>query len=313
MSKIGIALIGCGAWGKNHLRVWSEMGHLRVVCDTDPGRLESIMAQYPDVELYTDMDTILRRSDIQAVVIATPAPSHASLAIKAMKAGKDALVEKPMALTVNQGGQMVAMARQLGRILMVGYVLEYHPAIRQVHQLIDNGELGEVQYIYSGRLNPASARPAENTFSSHIPHDIELILRILGTTPDGIACQETKDTTNASLHFPNGQPQAHIFLSWRHPFSLHQFVVSGDRRSVLLDDARLWPEKLSIYSTHNPIDFHYIDLTEAEPLRVECGHFLQCIIDRQQPLTDGESGLQALRVLVAAQKSNKLRGQRITI
>ncbi|HRV95899.1 MAG TPA: Gfo/Idh/MocA family oxidoreductase, partial [Anaerolineae bacterium] len=182
MPEINVALIGCGAWGKNHLRVWSELGCLRLVCDTDRSRLEKALTDNPHLETCTDISAVFQRSDIDAVVIAAPAPLHASLTLAALEAGKDVLVEKPMALTVAEGHRLVEAADRLNRVLMVGHVLEYHPAIQKLYQLVKEGELGRVQYIYSNRLNLGRIRVEENALWSFAPHDIAIMLRLLGTS-----------------------------------------------------------------------------------------------------------------------------------
>jgi UDP-2-acetamido-3-amino-2,3-dideoxy-glucuronate N-acetyltransferase len=326
VSETRIALIGCGAWGKNHLRVWSNLGHLQVVCDTDPDRLQAVRIQYPDLEISSEVDAVLDRSDITAVVIAAPASAHAPLTHRAFEAGKDVLVEKPMALTMVEGKQLVDMAERLERILLVGHVLEYHPAVQQLHQLVGEGRLGRVQYIYSNRLNLGRIRTEENALWSFAPHDIAVILRILGTLPEEVACHggaylnyQVADVTLTSLRFPNNI-QAHIFVSWLHPFKEQRFVVVGDRQMAVFDDTQPWSEKLALYPHRvdwlggqvpvaNKAEAMYVPLTEAEPLRAECEHFLQCVIHRQQPVTDGRSGLQTLRVLQQAQHSLEQGGQ----
>ena len=155
-----------------------------MVCDPDPDRLQFVQSQYPDLETCSDIKLILNRTDIEAVVIAAPAPLHAPLTLQTFEAGKDVLVEKPMALTVTEGQQLVNMAQQQERILMVGHVLEYHPAIQKMHQLIKEGTLGRVEYIYSNRLNLGRIRTEENALWSFAPHDIAIILRILGVMPE---------------------------------------------------------------------------------------------------------------------------------
>lgn len=328
MSDTGVALIGCGAWGKNHLRVWSGLGCLQVVCDPDPDRLQFVQSQYPNLETCSDINTVLSRTDIKAVVIAAPAPLHASLTLQAFAAGKDVLVEKPMALTVAEGQQLLEAAQQQKRILMVGHVLEYHPAIQRLYQLIKEGALGRVEYIYSNRLNLGRIRTEENALWSFAPHDIAIILRILGLMPEEVACHggaylnyQIADVTLTSLRF-SGNVQAHIFVSWLHPFKEQRFVVVGDRQMAVFDDTVSWSKKLALYPHSvdwlggkvpiaNKAEADYLPLDEAEPLRAECEHFLHCVVHRQQPLTDGASGLQTLQVLQVAQQSLEQSSQPI--
>ena len=320
MPEISLALVGCGAWGKNHLRVWSDLGHLRLVCDKDPARLELVRAQYPDMETCPDVNTVLYRPDISTVVIATPAPTHATLALRALEAGKDVLVEKPMALTVAEGERLVETAQRLGRILMVGHVLEYHSAVLKLREMIGEGTLGRVHYVCSNRLNLGRIRTEENALWSFAPHDVAIMLQLLGVMPEEVACHggaylnhQVADVTLTSLRFPDGA-RAHIFVSWLHPFKEQRFVVVGDRQMAVFDDTRPWPEKLVLYPHRvdwlggqvpvaHKAEAVPVPLEEVEPLRAECEHFLQCVVTRQQPLTDGKSGLRVLRVLEAAQQS----------
>jgi UDP-2-acetamido-3-amino-2,3-dideoxy-glucuronate N-acetyltransferase len=221
---MNIALIGCGAWGKNHLRVWANLNCLRVVCDTDPARLQIVQSHYPGVEISLDVNTVLKRPDIQAVVIAAPAPLHARLTLQAFEAGKDVLVEKPMALTVAEGEKLVKTAQRQQRIFIVGHMLEYYPAIQKPCQLVEEDALGRVQYIHSNRLNLGRIRTGENALWSFALHDIAIMLRLLGSMPYEVACHggaylnyQVADVTLMNLCFPNNV-QAHIFVSWLHSF-----------------------------------------------------------------------------------------------
>lgn len=323
--QTGIAVIGCSNWGKNHVRVWASLGCLRVVCDTDAGRLDEVRKHFPHVDTCSSFDAVLEREDITGIVIATPASTHANLTLLALQAGKDVLVEKPMALTVDEGRQMVETARRLGRILMVGHVLEYHPAVHRLQALIDEGALGRIQYIYSHRLNLGRIRTEEDVLWSFAPHDIALLLRLLGTMPEEIACygesylnREVADVTLTVLQFPH-QVQAHIFVSWLHPFKEHRFVVVGSRQMAVFDDTKNWSEKLVLYPHRidwvgGQIPFAHtaesvpVPLEGREPLMVECEHFLECIRIRQKPITDGESGLKVLQVLEAARRALQNKG-----
>ncbi|MFQ5928552.1 MAG: Gfo/Idh/MocA family oxidoreductase [Acidobacteriota bacterium] len=322
MNKDGpaIAIIGCGAWGMNHVRVWSELTCLRLACDVATDRREAVQARYPQVETCGEANTVLSRADISAVVIATPAAGHAALALQALEADKDVLVEKPMALTAVEGERLVEAARRRRRVLMVGHVLEYHPAVQKLKELVQTGSLGRLQYIYSNRLNLGRIRIEESALWSFAPHDVAIILRLLGTMPEEVSCHGgdylnhgVADVTLTSLCFPS-QVRAHIFVSWLHPYKDHRFVLVGEEKMAVFDDTRPWPEKLTLYP--HRVDWLQgqipvahkaqavpVPLEEAEPLRVECQQFFQCLTTREQPLTDAESGLRVLRVLEAAQRS----------
>lgn len=325
-----IAVIGCGAWGMNHVRVWHELGYLKAVCDVDFNRLKVIQERYPGVETYTQVEEVLQHPNITAVVIATPASTHANLTFRSLEAGKDVFVEKPLALTVTEGEQLIKIAKQKKLILMVGHVLEYHPAIKALKELIGRGELGRVQYIYSHRLNLGRVRTEENVLWSFAPHDVAILLRLLGQMPEIVTCtggaylnHHIPDVTLMSLRFPNNV-RAHIFVSWLHPFKEHRFVVVSDKQMAVFDDTQPWERKLVLYphridwlEGHIPIAHKAegtpVPLKEIEPLRAECEHFLECIKDRKHPITDGESGLNVLKVLEIAQRSLSQEGQPIAL
>ena len=329
MEKVNVAVVGAGAWGVNLIRNLHSLGVLKAIVDSNPQRLQEICNQF-QVDGFTQIQSVLERSEINAVVIATPASTHASLAMEALEAGKDVLVEKPLALTVEEAERLVQKAKELGRILMVGHVLEYHPAVQKLKQLIDEGALGRIRYIYSHRLNLGRIRTEENVLWSFAPHDIALLLRLLGTMPEEVVCHGeaylnpgVDDVTLTVLRFPN-QVQAHIFVSWLHPFKEHRFIVIGDKQMAVFDDTRPWNEKLVLYPhkidwvkgqipvAHNAKAIP-VELEAKEPLRAECEHFLECIITRKPPLTDGESALKVIRILDAAHKSLTQRGQVISL
>lgn len=320
-AKRNIALLGCGAWGKNHLRNWADLGVLAVVCDASEERLSFAQKQHPDLETTRDISTLLDRTDIEGVVIATPAATHADLALRFLQAGKDVFVEKPMALTTAEGRLVVKAAEAQGRILMVGHVLVYHAAVRELNRLAHTGALGRIRYIYSNRLNLGKIRTEENSLWSFAPHDVALVIDLLGgATPRDLTCvggaylnPEVADVTLTSLSFGGGV-RAHIFVSWLHPFKEQRFVVVGDRQMAVFDDTLPWPEKLVLYPhkvdwmegqipVANKAEATPVALEANEPLRVECEHFLHCMSTRETPLSGGASALRVLQVLEAAQRS----------
>jgi len=273
---------------------------------------------------------VLSDEGIRAVVIATPAPTHANLALQAMRAGKDVLVEKPMALSVEEGERMVEEAERRGLILMVGHVLEYHPAVRRLRELVREGVLGRLEYIYSNRLNFGRFRREENALWSFAPHDVALILRLVGEMPEEVSAhggaylsERVADVTVSNFLFPSGV-RAHIFVSWLHPYKEQRLVVIGDEAMAVFEDTLPWPEKLRLYrhkvewrEGRIPVaakaEAEPIPVEEVEPLRAECEHFLQCVAERRKPLTDGESGLKVLRVLEACQESLDRGGERVAL
>jgi UDP-2-acetamido-3-amino-2,3-dideoxy-glucuronate N-acetyltransferase len=310
-----VAVIGSGSWGKNLVRNFHGHGALRLVCDRDTATLAVIEQQYSGCRTCTSFDQVLNDASIQAVAIAAPAEAHADLVQQALQADKDVFVEKPLCLSVPQGEALVRLARQRKRILMVGHLLWYHPAILRLKQLVADGELGRIEYIYSNRLNLGKFRREENILWSFAPHDISVILGILGEMPSAVQAQagsylhpEIADVTVSLLSFPSGV-KAHIFVSWLHPFKEQKLIIVGDRSMVVFDD--LAEEKLLLYPhsvvwknqipVANKAQHQAIPFDKEEPLRAECGHFLDCVITRRQPRTDGEEGLRVLRVLQQCQ------------
>lgn len=313
-----IAVIGAGYWGKNLIRNFSELGALSGIVEDDPKRLEEYSAQYPNVEGFENVEEIWGRDDYKGVVVATPAESHYSIARQALNAGKDVYVEKPLALNVDDAESLRDLARQQDRILMVGHLLLYHPAIVKMKQMIDNGEIGRIYHIYSHRLNLGKVRQEENILWSFAPHDISVILHLLNKMPEKISCQggmflqpTIHDVTLTSLEFPENQ-MAHIHVSWLHPFKEHRLVIIGSKKMLVFEDSAS-EDKLRLYdrgidwSEGNPIprknEWEGVSYPDTEPLKAECQHFLECMESRKNPLTDGENGVQVLQVLDTAQKS----------
>lgn len=320
-----VAVIGSGYWGKNLVRNFAQLGVLASVCDmTEFGR-RTAATLAPDTPIVAEPAAIWT-SEVQAVVVATPAETHFSIATDALKAGKDVFVEKPLALTYEQGSEMVALAERVGRIMMVGHVLEYHPGIVRLQQLIQTGELGKVQYIYSNRLSLGKVRREENILWSFAPHDIAVILRLVGGLPfQVVACggsyvqPNIADVTVTNLLFDNGI-RAHIFVSWLHPFKEQRLVVVGSRKMATFDDVA---KKLILYDQRvdvqngEPIPMkgegQEIEYSADEPLRLECQAFLSAVATRRPPLTDGLSGLRVLKVLQAAQRSLVMNGEPVSL
>lgn len=325
-----IAVLGSGGWGRNHVRTWFELGALALVCDPDQNRLDAIADSIPGIESSTDPAAALARDDIDAVVLATPVPTHHELAMAALYAGKDVLVEKPLALDLPSALAMVETAERLGRVLAVGHVLEYHPAVEALHELLRDRVLGNLRWLYSNRLNLGRVRTAEDVLWSFATHDIAMILRIVGRDPDVVSCRGgaylspgIADTTFTSLSFPGGV-EAEVFVSWLHPFKEHRLVVVGEEASAVFDDTAETARKLVIYPYAVDWSDPAAPMTTREevcpvpigttaPLIAECMHFLDRIIDRAPPIADGRSGLRALRVLEAARRSMAGRGAPIQL
>lgn len=320
-----VAVVGCGYWGKNLVRNFNELGALRMVCDPAPVQQALARQLAPEATVVSGLADVLA-SDVAGVVIATPAATHYEVAKAALEAGKDVLVEKPLALTYEDGEALVHEAERTGRVLMVGHVLEYHPAITKLREIVGSGALGDVLYVYSNRISLGKVRREENILWSFAPHDIAVILRVLGSTPSEVsACggsylqPEVADVTVTNMLFPGGV-RAHIHVSWLHPFKEQRLVIIGSRRMLSFDDVS---KKLVLYDQRVEINGEEatvisragedVPFAGDEPLRVECQAFLDSMADRTQPLTDGDSGLRVLRVLRAAQESLERNGQPVKI
>lgn len=324
-----VAVVGTGYWGKNLVRNYNEIGALKVICDRNGDVLSSFKAQYPNIDVLLAFNEVLSRTDIEGVIIATPAETHFSLAREALMAGKHVYVEKPLVLFEKQALELIAMAEERRLILMVGHLLQYHPVFVKLKSLAAEGELGRINYIYSHRLNLGKIRREENILWSFAPHDISMILSLAGEAPESVAAtggyylhRKIADVTTTHLEFPSGL-KAHIFVSWLHPFKEQKLVVVGDRKMAVFDDTRPWEEKLALYphqiqwSGNMPVpmkaDAEYVKVPEQEPLRLECEQFLNSINTGQAPYTDGQEGLKVLRVLNAAQCSLDQDAKKIVI
>jgi UDP-2-acetamido-3-amino-2,3-dideoxy-glucuronate N-acetyltransferase len=316
-----VACVGTGYWGKNLVRNFYDLKALAAICDSDEDKLKVFIEQYPNCRIIPSYAQVLKDDSITAIAIATPAESHAMLVREALLAGKDVFVEKPLCLSVEEGKELVALAQERQRILMVGHLLWYHPAILKLKDLIGSGELGRVQYIYSNRLNLGKIRREENILWSFAPHDISVILGLLGEMPDVVQAQggnylhqQISDVTLSLLSFPSGV-KAHIFVSWLHPFKEQKLIVVGDRKMAVFDDVEkkdkllLYPHSIE-WKNHIPIankaEAQPVTLDSSEPLRAECLHFLECIKTRSKPRTDGSEGLRVLTVLQQCQEALEL-------
>ena len=320
-----LAVIGCGYWGKNLVRNFAQLGVLDLVCDGDEAARQAAAGLAPNCTTVADPAQVWA-SPVRGVVIATPAETHYALTRQALLAGKDVLCEKPLALTYEQGIELVRLAESQGRILMVGHVLEYHPAIVRLRELVEADALGKVRYIYSNRLSLGKVRREENILWSFAPHDIAVILRLMGSLPFQVtACggsylqPNIADVTVTNLLFDNGV-RSHIFVSWLHPFKEQRLVVIGSHKMASFDDVA---KKLILYDQHVAIrngepvpvkgEGQEIAFAADEPLRAECQAFLSAIATRQAPLTDGVSALRVLKVLQAAQRSLVTNGEPVSL
>jgi predicted dehydrogenase len=321
---VKVAVLGYGHWGRNLVRVFHEIGALHTVCDVRDSARADVAAKFPGIPVTGDLDSVLRDPAIPAVVIATPAETHVPLATAALNAGKDVFVEKPLALRSTEAEKLIELARARGRILMVGHLLRYHPAIWKLKEMCVKGELGRIEYVYSNRLNLGKVRREENALWSFAPHDVSVLLHLFDSMPIQVSTTggtylqpNIADVTLSNLLFDNGA-RAHIFVSWLHPFKEQKLVVVGSKKMAVFDDVAK-ADKLMLFDKNIAlVDGQFevkrpegtpVPFDAGEPLRNEAQHFVNAIATRRAPDTDGAEGLRVLLVLQACQKSLQLNGE----
>ena len=318
MTYSRVAVIGCGHWGRNIVRNIQKLGVLAAVCDVDEGNAVRA-AEVAGVPSRT-LEDILSDSTIGAVMVAAPAAEHHVIAMKVLGAGKHVFVEKPLSMSLEEGRELIQVAEARGLVLMVGHLLQYHPAFVRLKEVAASGRLGHVHYIYSNRLSFGRIRNTETALWSFAPHDVSMILTLAGRVlPQSVtAIGHTylsggiPDVTTTHMTFPDGMA-AHVHVSWLHPFREQRLVVIGDQGMAVFDDRNDWDRKLLIYphqvewrdGVPEPIscDAEAEVIVANEPLELECRHFLDCIVRGARPLTDGHEGLEVLTILNAAEQS----------
>jgi predicted dehydrogenase len=323
--------IGLGAWGKNLLRTFNGLPDtsVTIACDSDQASLGKLKASYPGVEFTTDPCRVLEDPALDAIVVATPPASHFEYASKAMENGKDVFVEKPMVLGIDDGRRLLEIADRRQRILMVGHIMEYHPASLKMKEYIDSGKLGKVHYLYATRVNLGKVRDIENSLWSFAPHDISLIVFLLGKMPVRVTAtgadylqKGIEDVSFMTMHFDD-KTMAHIHVSWLDPHKERKLTVVGSKMMAVFNDAES-SEKIWLYDrgVDTKMDYNtygeYLSLRAgditipkidtAEPLKLECQHFINSVKTRTQPRSDGRDGLRVLTILNAAQKSMEQGG-----
>lgn len=330
-----IGVVGVGKWGQNHLRNFATLSSCRLggICDRDPSVLESVRQQYPDVFVTEDFDALLARLDIDAIVIASSAVTHAPLGLQALESGRDVFLEKPMALSTADGEALLRAAEARNRIVMVGHLLLYHPAVEYLKRLVDAGELGELHYIYSERVNLGQIRSDENALWSFAPHDLSVIGLLIPEPPETVSArggayvqERIEDVVFLNVKYPSGR-MAQVHVSWLDPHKIRKTTLVGSKKMVVFDDMEP-AEKIRIYDKGvDPPTFVTYDqaptlrfgdivipqLRMREPLRIECQHFIDCVRERQRPRTDGESGLTVVRILEAGQRSLERGGEPVRV
>lgn len=323
---VRIAVAGTGYWGKNIVRAFANTrpAALYACCDADQERLKNMKASYPDIRTFTSYDALLQDKEVDAVAIATPSPTHFSLAEKALKAGKHVYVEKPLTMTSADSSALIALASANDLTLMVGHLMIYHPVVQKLKEIITSGDLGDIFYVYTQRLNLGIIRENENAWWSLAPHDISIILYLLDSVPSSISVNgqgyvrsHVQDVVFADLQFKSGH-MAQIHVSWLDPHKMRKLTVVGSRKMVVFDDMEPI-EKLKIYDkgvdtrhgyesygdalTLRQGDIYIPNIQMEEPLKIECQHFVDCISNGSTPKTDGENGLAVVKILESGQKS----------
>jgi UDP-2-acetamido-3-amino-2,3-dideoxy-glucuronate N-acetyltransferase len=325
---VNVCVVGCGYWGKNLARNFDALGNLYAVCESDLARLEQFQATYPKAKAYSRLVDALNDPGVHAVALATPAEQHCQMALEAVRAGKDVFVEKPLTLEWEDGVDMVEAARQGNRILMVGHLLRYHPAILKMQELLASGAIGKIEYIYSNRLSMGKIRREENALWSFAPHDISVILALTGQMPMQVTATggaylqpNIADVTVSNLLFERGV-RAHIFVSWLHPYKEQRLVIIGSKQMLVFEDSR--PDnKLLLFDKRiewkngayeaSGVKGEPVEYDASEPLRRECRHFVECVATRRRPDTPGEEGVQVLQVLQACQRSLEMNGEPVRL
>jgi UDP-2-acetamido-3-amino-2,3-dideoxy-glucuronate N-acetyltransferase len=313
-----VAVIGTGYWGKNLLRNFNDLGALSAFCESNEDQRSLMAGNYPETRAFASAEQVASDPGIDAVAISTPAATHAELTRLFLNAGKHVFVEKPLCLHAKEGEELGSLSDDCGRILMVGHLLLYHPAFRALHAFVEAGSIGKLRYIYSNRLSLGKVRTEENALWSFAPHDISMILTLAGRLPETITAMGANyitdgvaDTTLSHLKFSDDL-QAHIHVSWLHPFKDHRLVVTGSEGTVVFDDTLSGDEKLLYYPHPLSIDAGVPVFNKApaepvsyeqksEPLRLECATFLDCVATNKHPPTDAEEGVRVLRTLEACE------------
>jgi predicted dehydrogenase len=329
---LGIGVVGCGYWGPNLIRSFDRLSNARVValCDADAGRLARLGGNYPAARLYPDYRQFLAHPGLDAVALATSAPTHFALARQSLEAGKPTFVEKPLTLAASDALALVRLAEARGLPLMVGHLLEYHPAVEYLKELAEGGDLGELRYLYSQRLNLGQVRQQENALWSLAPHDIAVASFLLGAAPLWVAAvgqsyltEGVVDVAFLTLFYPE-QRLAHIHVSWLDPHKPRRLTLVGSRKMAVFDDMEA-SEKVRLYDkgvdrppegtadAEIAMKLRFGDiliprLETDEPLVRECRHFVECARDGRQPRSDGWDGLRVVAALEAAQRSLEAQG-----
>ncbi|MCW3001744.1 MAG: Gfo/Idh/MocA family oxidoreductase [Conexibacter sp.] len=333
VTPVRIAAVGLGYWGPNLARAWSGLRETELawLCDLDPDHLERFGGQFPEAQTTTDLDEVLADETVDAVAIATSAPTHAALAVRALDAGKHVFVEKPLALTSADARAMAAAAQRAGTLLVVGHLLVHHPGVQALKDLVESGQLGRTHYLYTNRVNLGQVRSDENALWSLGAHDISVLLHLVGELPESVSAQGqcfihegVEDIVFGVLRFPSGVI-GHMHLSWMDPCKTRKVTIVGSDKMAVFDDMNP-DEKVKIFDkgvSHSgngngaawqPASYgEYVQLrhgdtyvpriSSEEPLRIQCRHFARCVRGEEVPRSGAADGLAVVEVLEALQRS----------
>ena len=319
MIKQRVAVIGCGLWGRNIVRNFYNLEVLDTVCDLDEENLKKVISQYENVKTTNDFNSIINNPDITAVAVVTPSHTHFKFVKMALEAGKHVYVEKPISTSAKEAQTLKEIAESKGLILMVGHLLLYHPAVNRLKMLIDEGELGDIVYAQSDRLNVNYFKNDRSVMWDLAPHDVSMMSYVIGQEPQqvvsAIGCSsernEIMDITHLGIQFENGV-LGHITDSWITPMKHVRLLVRGTKKTAILDDT-LQENKLQVFENNragSTTDIK-IDYLEIEPLKLECQHFIACCESGREARSDGENGFNVVRILEEAEKimlsENKLK------
>lgn len=330
--QIGIGVVGCGYWGPNLVRNFRLLADCRMksICDVSEERLNHLKQLYPGVETETKYENLLKDAGLDAIVIATAVRFHHAMAKASLLAGKHTFIEKPMAASVEQCEELIAIAKQKSLVLMVGHTFLYSPAVRKIKEIVDRNDIGEIRYISARRLNLGLFQKDINVAWDLAPHDISIILYIMQETPYSVNCRGAahvtpgiEDVTSMSLHFSN-EKSATIQSSWLDPKKVREITIVGSERMIVYDDVAL-QEKIKIFDVNvkRPprydtfAEFHYAYhygdtyspyVKQDEPLKIECQHFIDCIRNGRTPITSGTKGMEVVKILEASSTSIRLNG-----
>jgi len=334
--KVRLGIVGVGDWGRNLLRNFARLKECQIgfICDSDEKNLKIASALFPYYEASKDYQKAIAQNSVDAVIVATPPDSHFQVAKEALISGKHVFVEKPLVLDLAEGEELCRLASDKNKMIMVGHIMMYHAATRKLREYIQKGELGEVYYIYTQRVNLGKVRNNENALYSFAPHDISLVCYLLDKTPVRVSATGSsyiqdgiEDVVFVTLHFAD-RVMAHIHVSWLDPHKDRKVTVVGSKKMAVFDDTEA-SEKIWLYDKGVDSKFDYTTYGEylslrsgdilipkidsVEPLESECKHFLECVREGKKPLSDGNEGLKVLKVLQAAQKSLKSGGTPVEI